>query len=312
MTTITGGNAYIIVPATWTDAMVTSSTVPEPDTGEAVWAVSIGYTTGQRVYLASNHVVYERLGVDSGVTTGSPDTDATHWAPAGRTNKWGMFDRTSGTLTTTDSPLSTVTLPGQSGGLHAEGLVGAEAHVVVKSSATGSVVYDETFDLDDTVITSVYDWFFVDRVQKTTLTLVDLPDQFYAPQLTFEITGDADVSCDALRVGRAYNLGVTLDGAAIELIDFSKKETDGYAVTDVTEGPFSKRLRCKIITDQANFNALFNLLASVRAVPVVYIASTKEGLETLTVVGWSATLTIDAQFDSVIYANLEVEGISLR
>jgi hypothetical protein len=303
--TFTG--AYILEPTTITDAMLTSSTVSEPDTGEVAWA-SGTFALGDRRYLASNHKVYECI--LEGASSTSPATDTDRWAEVGPTNKWAMFDASAGTVTTESGPLTVVLRPGQLGALYADDLVGRSLTVTVKDAPGGTVVYSRTVGLDDTRIESVYDWFFAPFVQKTSVALVDLPSQYFDPEVTVTIDGTSTTGCGKLDVGMVYSIGGTLRGASVSIIDYSRKETNDYGTTTIVERGFSKQLRCTVVTERSNFAKVNGLLTRLRARPAVYIASTQNGLEPLIVRGFPDDWSIEMSSFSVIQANLSVQGIS--
>jgi hypothetical protein len=302
------GNAWVLAPTEITAAMITSSTAAEPGTGEVAWNAATAYALGNRVYLAANHMVYERI--IAGTTATSPDVDTTNWAPAGPTNKFAMLDDSVGTVTTVASPLTVVIRPGQCSGLSALELAGAQMAVTVKDGPGGTAVKTYTVNLDDTIIEDVYDWFFQPYVQRTEVHLTDLPDQFMDPEVTFSVTGTGNVSCGALKVGPIYNIGGTLAGASIRIVDYSKKTVDQFGIVTITERVFSKQLTLKVIADMVIFDRVFRLLASLRARPAVYIASTDTRFAPLATLGFPSDWSIDVPFPAGLYCNLTIEGLS--
>ena len=100
----------LIRPIAITDAMLTSSTVPETD--YAAWSGGTAYTVGNRVILVSTHKVYECLVGNTGF---SPDVNLTgltpKWLQISATNKWMMFDSGWGSQTSIATPLTIVLTP---------------------------------------------------------------------------------------------------------------------------------------------------------------------------------------------------------
>ncbi len=299
---------YIIDPTTITDAMLVSSTTVEPVSGEVAWNAATNYAINDRAYLASTHTIYNRRTV--GITAGSPDVDTTNWTLVGPTNRWAMFDQSVGTSTTGSGTLEVVLRPGQVGALHMDDMAGLTLSVSMKSQPGGTVVYTAEVDLDDTQIADVYEWFFTPFVQKTTANLIDLPTQWFDPEITVTISGTGTVECGVLRVGALHGVGGTLMGASISIIDYSRKDTDDFGITRFVERSFSKRLSSTVITSRSEFRRVFRLLAGLRAREAVYIASTVDELEPLTIRGIPADWSIDCESVNHVQCNLIVEGIS--
>lgn len=305
---IQNGQAYILVPTAIAPGQLTSSTIPDPDTGEVAWNPATAYSVGQRAYLASNRTIYERL--VAGTTATSPLTDTANWAPAGRQNRWAMFDNSAGTVSSGTSPLTVVLKPGQVGGLFADGLVGRQLTVTAKSAAGGTVVYSRTVDLDNTAITSVYEWFFTDFEQKSSVVLVDLPSQYFDPEVAVSVSGTGTVKCETLRVGPLFNIGGTLMGAAVSVINFSRITTDDYGVTNIVPRGFLKQLRATVLTDRANFKRIFRLLTQLKDTPAVYIACLVDDFAPLNVQGIPDDWSIDVTYSTAVQCNLQIKGIS--
>ena len=118
----------LLRPVTITDAMLTSSTVPEND--HPAWSAGTAYVTGNRVILASTHRRYEALAASTGV---NPATDPTKWLDLGPTNRWAMFDARVGTASTRAASLQAVLAPV----VHEQGLRAALALVVAGTQTDG-------------------------------------------------------------------------------------------------------------------------------------------------------------------------------
>ena len=64
---------FILIPLAVTDAMLTSSTIAEPASGEVAWNPATTYAIGDKVILTSTHRVYQNL--VAGVNAMSPDVN---------------------------------------------------------------------------------------------------------------------------------------------------------------------------------------------------------------------------------------------
>ena len=251
----------IIKPTVLTDAMLISSTVPE--TEYALWNAATSYTVGQRVIRLTTHHVYENLiaGVDAGLPESSITGNTPRWLDIGADNRWAMFDYKVGTVSSIATPLTVVTNPGSISGIGLLGLVGSLATIQVKSQTGGTVVYSKSVNLDGTVITSFYDWFFEPFQQLTDLSLTDLPGQYSNPEVTLSITSKSGtVGCGTYSFGRVYNLGSTQYGATAGIISYSIKTFDAFGNVTIVKRANSKRNSLKIMTAASDFNKIYSLV----------------------------------------------------
>jgi hypothetical protein len=297
----------IIKPTVITDAMLTSSTVPEPSAGEVLWAPNVTYQVGDEVIRVSTHTTYMRT--TAGQTASPPESDSVNWKAIGPTNRWGGFDRKVGTATTADTDMTYVLRPGGAGGIGMLELTGRQAEVQMKTAPGGPLVYDRTIELDGTLITSVYDWFFADYEQLTDFVLTDLPQQYPSCELTVRLTGTAGVSVGVVQVGQVIDVGSTLRGASVGIIDFSKKGRDEFGNSDVLERDYSKHCTLQVLTAKADFNKLYRRLASLRATPCIYIGADQVGYEPMISYGFYKDFGITVSYDDYHLLNIEIEGL---
>jgi hypothetical protein len=297
----------MIKPTVLTDAMFTSSTAPEPQATYSYWASGTSYSIGDKAVRAETHRIYESL-TNSNLGN-TPETSPTDWLDIAPSNQWAMFDDVVGTSTTIASPLTVVIEPGQLGGLALMELVGEQAVITLKDATGGTTVYSKTVDLDGTIITSWYDWFFEDYVQLTDLVLTDLPSNYPNGELTISITGTGDVSCGVCKFGTVLEIGDTMWGATAGIKDYSRKDTDAFGNTVIVERSYAKRNDFKIQMLPADFNKIYRTLASVRATPCVWIGTEVEGYLPLLVYGFYNDFSIDVAYHSMHYCSLEIEGL---
>ncbi len=298
----------IIKPTMITPALLTSSTVAEPDTGEITWNPATPYAEGAVVIRTGTHMKYERL-APGGVDAGLPESTPLKWLTVGPTNRWAMFDRKIGTATTAATSISAVMSPGGVSGLGALELVGREAVVTLKDAPGGSTVYTRTIDLDGTIITTVYEWLYSDFEQLTDFVLTDLPRHFLTGQLTFTVSGTSGVSVGVLQVGTVLEVGKTIGQPTADILDFSKKDQDRFGNFDVEEGAYSKRGSIQVLTAKSDFNKIFRGIASLRAIPCIYIPVDQIGFEPLINYGFFKTFSMVVAYQNHHLCNLEIEGL---
>ena len=295
----------IIKPNVLTDAMLTSSTAPETD--YAAWAAGTSYSIGQKVIRTSVHRVYEN--VIAGVDATLPELAPTRWLEISPTNRWGMFDQKVGTSTTIASPLTVVVHPGTVGGLALLELDASNVSVSIKSSPGGTVIYTKSVPLDGTVVTDFYDWFYAEYTAQTSLLLMDLPTQYVGCEMTISITGIGSVGCGVCHFGEVSNLGATLQGASVGIIDYSTKNVDAFGNYTVVQRAYSKRCNLQVLTEKAAFSRIYNFLASIRATPAIYIGTEQPGYEPVVVYGFFKSFNIDVAYPQNHLCRLEIEGL---
>ena len=273
----------IIRPITLTDAMMTASNVPETDGTAGEWAVGTPYTDGQtvRVTTAGVHKIYECL---TNVTGGSsPEADVLaavpKWLFVSATNRWKAFDQKVGSQTTNATSITYTITPGQVfDSIAFLGLDAVSVHVVITNPGEG-VVYDQTADLQTTVISgasSALDWytyFFSSIFRITDCAFFDLPPYLSAVMnITIAYAGET-AKVGSIVFGIQSNLGKTLYNPTIGIHDYSIKEADQWGVYSVIERAFSKRMSCDVIIPFESIADVQNLLASYRATPLVWIGA---------------------------------------
>jgi len=302
----------VIKPTTIADAMFVSSSIPETD--YTAWNAATSYTVGQRVMRAVTGVHRNFENLIAGVNATLPElatTGATpRWLDLGATNRWAMFDNKVGTVSSASTSFNTVLTPGSISGVAALGLTGRTLQIQMKSTVGGTVVYSNTVNLDGTIITSFYDWFFEDYQQLSDVTLTDLPSQYTAPEVTFTLSATAGtVSCGTFSLGKVYTLGLSQYGATVGIISYSVKSTDVFGNTTVVKRQNSKRNNLKLMTDKALFNRTYKLLADLDSVPCVYIGAEALGYEPLIVYGFWKDFSIDVAYPTMNLTNIEIEGL---
>ena len=90
--------------------------------------------------------------------------------------------------------------------------------------------------------------------------LADLP-AYADARITASITGITAVACSTLVVGTAYTLGDTRYGAKLNIIDYSRKETDAFGVTTFVRRAFSKRITATLRLPTGQINKIQQVLA---------------------------------------------------
>ena len=301
----------LIKPIAVTNSVFISSTVAEND--YPAWAASTAYVVGDLRIRTATHRIYKCLVAHT--STATPPEQLTGgvtptWADIAPTNQRAMFDDVRGTSTSGTSPLVVTLAPGSLSGLALVDIVGDSVNVTVTNGAGGPTVYSKTVNTNETVIGTIWEYFFAEAQQKEKIALTDLPIDYANARVTITITGTGTVGCGICQPGIVYELGVTENDYQVSFEDFSKKETDpdfGY----VSIVPRSDRMLLS-----AQFEVDFYLVARVnrlmRAMKrqvAVYVPVDAEGYETFITVGYAKEFVMTAPNSKFAMCNIEIEEL---
>lgn len=296
----------IVRPMTVTDTMLVSSTVPEND--HAAWSGSTTYALGDRVILTSTHKVYESL--QSSNLNNNPATAPLWWVEVGPTNRWKVFDTSNSTQTTQANSISYTIAPGGAvDSFAALNISNASSIRVRLVDATYGTVYDKTTDLSAQISApDWWQWFFGLRVVPTLSVASDLPS-YPTANLIVDLTGGASLAVGVLLFGqsRTFSLGVEA-GARLGITDFSRKETNDFGDTVLVQRAFSKRASFDMTLLKSEVDPVISLLASVRAVPCLWIGSEK--YESTVLYGYYKTFDVVISYAEYSDCSLEIEGLT--
>ncbi|MDD2664377.1 MAG: hypothetical protein PHD19_11555 [Dechloromonas sp.] len=294
-----------IEPVSLASAALISSTIAEAD--YPAWDVATSYTVGARVIKTATHRVYESVKADNLGHDPATDKTAEWWVDVGPTNRWAMFDASVGSVSSVAGALTVVLEPGIISALALLDIAGTAVHVVMESG--GATVYDKTFDIaDDAELLDWWMYFFGPITPATTLIVTDLPP-FHAGRLTVSITpAGGSAACGTLAVGELVEVGDVEWGARIGVTDYSRKETDEWGVTSVTERGYAKRLEPSVEIRKTAVDYVARRFAAIRARPVVWIGV--PDYESTVIYGWLRDWGIAISYPTFSVAQLTIEGLT--
>lgn len=294
-------------PTTVTDGMLTSS-IPETDYAE--WSVGTTYSLGARVIYGLSHRIWESL--TSGNIGNNPTTDPVNWRDVGPTNRWAPFDAAVGTAATATGAITMVLTPSSS--VDSVALLDvscASITVTMTSVSGGGTVYSRTVSMISSgTPTSWYDYYFSPVVARSTLILTDLPP-YTDPVITVTISSadgtTGTVSCGTLQIGMQYEFGDTQLGANVGIIDYSKKVTDDFGVTTLTERPYIKWHSADVFVPNGVVDETVRRIAARRAKPTIWIGATE--FDSMVVYGFPKDWQISVRYPTASLLNIRIEGL---
>jgi len=298
----------VISPVELTDAMVTSN-IAEPDTGETAWNAATNYTVGQVAARFSLHRLYTRK--VAGVSATPPEDDPVNWdedyLP---TNKWAMFDQIINTKSRRASPLTVTLAPGFANSLALLELEGDQVEITGTDGAGGPVVYSRVIDLDTSVVTDLYEYFFEPFTQLTTIILTDLPP-YNDIRLTVTVTSSGMVGCGQCIPGSVYSLGGTQRGVTTGVRSFSKKKENlDTGITRLKKGVSRRSMRARLEVTPGAETAIHQLLNKLLDTACVWLGDDTGDIEPLVVYGFSEDFELEVQGKASNYYSLSIQGMA--
>lgn len=262
----------VITPIEITDAMVASSTIDEPDAGEAWWLASTSYTLGQ-VVIRPNHKKYENIlaGSDSGLPENTPNRwlDLSLSAKSnGITNKWAMFDTLRNTQSIKTSTISLVLNPHiRIDSIGFLSLYADDITVTIRNS--GVVVYSYYKNLNIRKVSNWYEWFFAEFKKQANVVLFDIPPYTNA-EITITLNCTTQVKVGAIVIGNQTYLGKATYGATSDELNFSRIEREVTGESILLQRRSVPKISVRAISEKSQLNKVRDTRRNLNAINTVW------------------------------------------
>lgn len=298
----------VLKPTVITPATLISSDAPEAD--NPAYSAATTYALADKVMY--EHRNYESLQASNNAHTPT-DPASAWWLDLGPTNRWAMFDTYINTGTSYDTTPGAFKATVQPGITTAVALldISNASSVSVKMVNGSTTVYDQTINLDDSIITDWYSYWFDPFDIKSDVLFTGLP-VYYNGQITVTVTPSvpgATVSLGAAMFGTIAEIGQVQYGATSEITDYSKKSTDDFGVTTLIQRSYAKRTTYTLELENTELRRVYSILAALRATPAVWVASDLVDLSILTVFGYYKDFSINVAYPTYSTYSLEIEGM---
>lgn len=305
----------VITPVDITDAILVSSTIPEPDTGEVEWTVGETVSLGSIRY--KNHVLYEALtDAESGndpedEVQNDIDNPPTKWLEVGRTNQWNMFNLYRNIQSITTSPCTFRLAPGVR--INSIGLFGISADEVTISQQNGM---DDTFtyteNLNTREVSDFYDYFYEPFTNKPSTVLFNIPP-ITTGVITVTLTSTSGtVMLGSCVIGNFTNIGNVIYGAESDALNFSRidRAFDGTSLLKVRQS--KPKVLAEVVADKNRTNKIRDLRVDLNAVPAVWAGidqTDDDYFESLLILGIYKKFTIKLDHPTATKTEIEIEEI---
>jgi len=225
------------------------------------------------------HKIYESL-VDSNVGNYPPTdvlTGTPKWLEVGATNRWKAFDGKNGSKVSQANSINyTFNLPVVDS-IALIGLEAASVLITVKDSG-GTVINTETISMiDNSAVIDWYTYFFEEILSGEDVVRFDIP-KIYDGTLEITVTNTgAPAAVGEIVIGNSAVLGRMQFTPKISITDYSVKGTDAYGRVTITERAYSLRMECDVEVDNEDIDDIYNLFATYRVTPLVWVESELPG-----------------------------------
>lgn len=301
----------VIVPIQITDAMLTSTSIPELDVseGESEWLPGTTYNLGDFVAIAANHQIYQSL--SDGNVGNDPASDDVNWNSVYPTNRWAMFDTVNGTTSDGASPITIRVTPGSIvNGVAAFNVKGASAITIIMVDPEAGEVYRNELSMeDDQEVTDWWQWTYADIEDINEFVDPKLPAY---PNAYIEVIfeGVGNISIGTLLFGRLFELGQTVYGTSVQMLDFSQKDTDDFGNFTITKRRNSKLVDFDAFVPSERISYTFRKLRSLTTVPCVWYATgTLPTRDPTIVYGYHRDSRINWDNPSTSSVTIQIEGL---
>ena len=307
---------FVLVPKVITDAMLSSSTIPEPAAGETLWNAATSYTVGQEVILASTHRVYENL--IAGVSAVSPDVAVTQspsrWLDKRLTLRWAAFDSYVTTQSTGTTSITYVLRPGLFNALVMYGLEGGSYSISIKDAPGGTVFFAQSGDLQEPPL-DYYDYYFGVIKSLSKLIVKSILPQA-DPEVTITLTSGSGspVKVGMIVLGDLRSIVSEDLVGGVQYNPQAKPTTtslfinDGFGGTKIVRRTKATDMDFEALLDQADADSALYTLQDVLDVPAAWIASDEKGYAGLNVFGL-ASGAVKYAGPTHAYLTISVKGL---
>lgn len=245
----------------------------------------------------------------------NPSTSPSWWLDCGMTNRWKPFDLlVQSQMTATTSANFTVNV---ASAINTVGLLNLSANSVNVAGVytDGTTVYNNTVNLykDEAPINDWYGYFFTDFRQQKDVVLTDLPP-YINMNVTVTLNGNTGntVGIGEVVFGKYKDISSTQQGveqgAKVSITDYSVKTTDAFGNYTITPRAFAKRANWDVWVNNADIDFAYNLLASVRTTPILYIGSSQ--YNSAVIFGYYKQWECAISYPDVSVFTVEVDGLT--
>lgn len=314
----------VLTPIMVTDAMLTSTNIPENDYSE--WAVGTTYARGDYCISTNTHTIYRSL--QDGNTGNDPDAEQAaiadplidnpspiQWQVISATNRWKMFNvKPSVGSSLADSIVVDIT-PGQFiGGMAGFEITATEVTIEGFDPVSGGpdeLIYTKTIDLlAGSEVGDWYDYYFTPILALTDFVVDDIPPYANAYwRVTITNTGGTAHIGD-LVIGNMFMMGdVVMPGTGFSILDFSYVQNDEFGNLTRVVREATRLADFEIITPTTGIRWVEERLLALRGgKAAVWIGDDRPGVRAV-IYGFIRDASVVYTSGSQSIVSLRIQGI---
>jgi len=303
--------AKIIPVLKITDALLTSSTLTEPNTDAgdgAAWLVGTTYALGDKV--SKNHVNYESLQASN--TGNDPEeVGSLFWVAQLATNRWAVFDGSIQDQSSRETSATWVITPSvTTNAVSLFNLGPATDLTIVVTDPTDGEVYNRTFPLvDNSGVIDAYTYFFSPIITVSNICITDIPPYANAAiSITVNAPGGT-ASVGQISLGYFEVIGDTLDEVPISINDFTRLNEDQFGRTTPVIRGYSRTATPAIAVDTFRVTYLERRLADQRGIPTVWAFDTKDRDNELVYLGFYNSYNFLYQYAGKTFLDIDIRSL---
>jgi hypothetical protein len=254
--------------------------------------------------------VYQSL-TSSNLDNDPEDPASIDWLWIGASNAFAMFDSKNGTqsvypdIITAEVGLTEIT--------NAVALINVNADLARFEAwdEGGILVMDETFNLREYGVTSMYDYYFEEITLKDRLVAFNVPALIAGSKGKLTLTSNtagADVKLGSLVYGKQFSIGDSQYGISLSIKDYSTKELDIFGNYTIIERSFQNVMDAQITVANEDIAQVKKVLAANRSTPLVWVAD--QNKEETIVYGYYRDFSITLPHTAYAECRLRTEGLT--
>lgn len=241
----------------------------------------------------------------------NPSDTPLKWEDLGYTNKYKCLDNSLSSQTVGDATIDggNITMSfivSSINEIHLLNVYGSEVTIVINTTDTiPTEIYNETIELLTTSGADFYEWYFGEYVFTDKFS-DDIPVAFEV-QVDITITAiSGDSRIGLIGLGKSVDLGATLYGASVGILDFSKKIVNTNGETFLEKGNFKATNKLTLDIYDNRTDEVADILTEYRATPVIFRT---KGYKSLIVFGTYNKFNILITLPTVSKMNIDLESL---
>lgn len=300
--------------------LTTTGTLPSPFVASTTYYIVNATTNSFQLSATFNGTPINTTTAGSGTHTASITnlnravTDTSAWVLVGKDNRWSMFDQSVSSQTSQATNIIVAISPGT----RFDSIVGMNISATSVTINIVDPVYGNVYSrniamVSDSSVSDLWEYFYEPVVPLTDFLKTDVPIGFSSSTITLCFSSSTTAAVGGVVIGLSKEIGVTVEGAKVGIIDYGVKTKDAFGNYSITSRGYSKRADFTIKVNTAEVDSLHTLFASYRSIPVVYVGSNESSdmqFQSSVIYGYYKDFSMEVSYPPLSTCSLQVEGLT--